>query len=61
MSICGKRTHSTGLRTILAQSSATKTPFSTVSPNGTCIQLLLAMIQKAESVVPKATMAVENR
>ena len=31
------------------------------SPTGACIQLLLAMIQNAESVVPSATIAVENR
>lgn len=30
-------------------------------PDGTCIQLLLTMIQNAENVVPSATIAVENK
>jgi xanthine dehydrogenase YagS FAD-binding subunit len=30
-------------------------------PDGTCIQLLLTMIQNAEIVVPSATIAVENK
>jgi hypothetical protein len=34
----------------------TNSPFS----RGACIQLLLAMIQNAESVVPSATIAVEK-
>ena len=59
--MCGKRTHSTGLNRILNQSSGAKAPFSITYPTGTCIQLLLAMIQKAESVVPNATIAVEKQ
>jgi hypothetical protein len=59
--MCGNRTHTIGLKMILAQSVGTKAPFSTAYPTGTCIQLLLTMIQKADSVVPSATIAVENR
>src|SRR5215475_10566379 len=44
-SICGKRTQTTGLKMILAQSLGAKTPFSKASPVGTCIQLLFIMIQ----------------
>ena len=35
--------------------------FAGRSLTGTCIQLLLTMIQNAESVVPSDTIAVENR
>ncbi len=59
--MCGKRTHTTGLNRILAQSYGAKASFSITYPVGTCIQLLLTMIQNAESVVPNATMAVENK
>src|SRR5580692_5812988 len=59
--ICGNRTQSTGLNRIAAQSLGTNVPFCTTWPSGTCIQLLLAMIQKAESVVPSATIAVDNK
>jgi hypothetical protein len=59
--MCGKRTHTTGLNRILTQSSGAKAPFSITYPVGTCIQLLLTMIQNAERVVPNATMAVENK
>src|ERR1700741_2114386 len=57
----GKRTHTTGLKIILNQSFGTKTPFSMEYPTGTCIQLLLTKIQKAERAVPRATIAVEKR
>jgi hypothetical protein len=60
-SICGKRTQTTGLKMIAAQSSGANCPFTIAYPTGTCIQLLLTMIQKAENVVPSATIAVENR
>ncbi len=59
--MCGNRTQTTGLNVILNQSFGTNCPFSIAYPVGTCIQLLLAMIQNAESVVPNATMAVENK
>lgn len=59
--MCGKRTQSTGLKRIWAQSFGTNVSFSNTCPTGTCIQLLFAMIQNAESEVPNATMAVENR
>jgi hypothetical protein len=60
-SIWGNRTQSTGLKRILNQSFGAKTPFSNTYPTGTCIQLLLPMIQNAETMVPNATIAVENR
>jgi hypothetical protein len=60
-SMCGKRTHNAGLNTIFPQSVGTNVRFSRTVPNGACIQLLLAMIQNADSVVPRATIAVENK
>jgi len=54
--MCPKRTSATGFRTIAAQSSGTNTPCASICvPTGTCIQLLLTMIQNAESVVASAT------
>src|SRR5262249_59152458 len=60
-SMCGKRTQTTGLKRIAAQSSGAYCPFTLAYPTGTCIQLLLTRIQKAENVVPSATIAVENK
>src|SRR5258705_13863643 len=59
--MCGNRDHTTELKRILVQSFGAKTPFSRTQPVGTCIQLLLTMIQNAENVVPSATIAVENK
>jgi hypothetical protein len=60
-SMWGNRTHSTGLNVILNQSFGANTPFSITYPVGTCIQLLLARIQKADRLVPSATIPVENK
>ena len=58
----GNRTRTAGLRMMAAQSVGTKMPLASKAyPVGDCIQLLLTMIQNAESVVPSATIAVENR
>src|SRR3979411_1553183 len=59
--MCGNRAHTTGLKMILVQSSGTYMPFCSANPTGACIQLLLTMIQNAENVVPRATIAVENK
>jgi len=57
----GKRTQTTGLKMILDQSAGAKAPFFIAKPTGACIKLWLTMIQKAERVVPSATMPVDSR
>ena len=55
-SICGQRTIMTGPKTICFQSDGTMRPSTISCPTGTCIQELLARIQKDENIVPSATM-----
>ena len=53
--MCGKRTHTTWLKMIAAQSVGTNTPFCTTYPTGCYIHELLTRIQNADIVVPAAT------
>ena len=55
-SMCGQRTIMTGPVTIAHQSEGMILPSTIVCPTGTCIQLLLARIQKDENIVPSETM-----
>jgi hypothetical protein len=57
MIMCAKRTKATELRMMADQSVGANVPFgAVVKPVGHCIQLLLIMIQKADRLVPAATM-----
>ncbi len=49
-----------GLKTIAHQSTAWATPSRISKPAGVCIQEFSASIQKADSVVPKATRKVAS-
>ena len=49
-----------GLKMIAHQSTACATPSRISKPAGVCIQVLRARIQKADSVVPKATRKVAS-
>ena len=55
-SMCGQRTIMTWPSTISLQSAGMILPSTIVWPTGTCIQELLARIQKEESIVPSDTM-----
>ncbi len=60
--MCGNRTHTTGLKTIAIQSSGTNMPSAPMwIPTGACIQVLLTMIQNADSVVPSITIRQARR
>ena len=55
-SMCGQRTRWIGPVVIAHQSAGMILPSTIEWPTGTCIQLLLARIQKDENIVPSATM-----
>src|SRR5438552_18755090 len=55
-SMCGQRTRMTDPVTIAHQSAGMILPSTIVCPTGTCIQLLFAIIQNEENIVPSETM-----
>ena len=59
--MCGQRTIITDPSTISRQSPGTILPPTISWPTGTCIQLLLARIQKDDAMVPSATMQQARR
>ncbi|MCY1222789.1 hypothetical protein D9M72_348930 [compost metagenome] len=60
-SMCAKRYGNEGLKITASQLATWNSPFTISWPAGVCIHELSARIQKAESVVPKATMKVDIR
>src|ERR1700748_2668062 len=60
-SMCGHRTRMMGPVVIAHQSPGSILPLTTTWPSGTCIQLLLARIQKDENMVPSETMQQERK
>ena len=60
ISMWGSRHVKDGLKMTAHQSTACATPSRISKPDGVCIQLLRARIQKADSVVPKATRKVAS-